>query len=999
MSDFFNNLPPGFNAPYGPYTTGGAGNPANHGFAPRSSPSTGNPMVDMILPMAMQAFTGKTPEFSRPQTSDHAYTVMQERMRVSKLMHPSVIASNPELKGLGKAGQNSIIQMGMDSIADGGSRVDAFNTIFGNFSSNLAGPGIKNMDENAIASENILKNFDVAFTDENGKFDFDKTSGFNRAETFKNIAAYDKQFGGFSGSYKHKTEADKNKEYLDIAKDVMDRPAIPRPIKGIDSTQKEIDEGRNKLREAEENLSKSQQPDLTPSLDVLKSLQSKQTDPSAKENIESVINEANNLNNTKGSTEQITKEVVEKIENKETNNKESSQGDSDSKITGDFVFEEISKKFEESSKSQSNETPDSSTVAAKIEAVVSKLGSAEDKLNLEKAKETQAANSAAQSEQAKQQSLDLIKEYGNIEDFKKVTEIQDGTGTGLGSLAEQPNARNQKEQQSQIQKIQEVNKMTREGQNVFGTDMPLDEVMENIKGLTEGMGDVETPDVTGLLQKIQATAVVVDMSNDALVKYFDVMKNMYKGMGIKGPSSTEMAQNALLSAKATVDARKERAQRDGKMYTGPSAEEEAQKIAQLQAGVMRSGTQSNVMGYLDTLSDEGTQGEVKKRMQEKVNEGDIAGAQQIAREAVKSGEIDKQTQAKAFRSGQYIRDKGASKDLQERINSGLSEEGRAALSGDIDTVNKMVKANIADQLNRGSTGSSARGIFTDGSAEEKVQDFVNNELTEGDLKSGTALKEKLQKKFGIDSKQAENLSKSIQADFDQRISDEQKLALTNPERDTKRKELQKEQKEIQKEVETVSKERSGELRSMNLGAETLAGIKTVFKKLQDSAKDGVQVTAEDVAKEQGKDWDKMSEKEKNAFKASVDLADSDINKRETETTKQYKKIEEESKKKAVKETEEWSKKYGLTEEQKKQRVIEKTEEFTNKAVKEAGIDGSSLEKGEEEKNKSFDPKEAVDRISRLLESIATKLGVDTNKNHVDTSMNAKTENNGGWWPF
>jgi len=260
MSDFFNNLPPGFNAPYGPYTTGGVGNPANHGFAPKSSPSTGNPMIDMIVPMAMQAFGMKAPEFSRPQTSDHAYTVMQERMRVSKMMHPSIVASNPELKGLGKMGQNSLIQQGMDAITDGGSRVDAFNTIFGNFSSSLAGPGIKNMDENAIGSANILKNFDVAFTNEEGEFDFDKSSGFNRAETFKNVAAYNRQFGGFSGKYENKTDAEKNKEYLNIAKDVMDRPAIPAGIKGIDPAQKEIDQGRQKLRQAEEKNNRSEEP-------------------------------------------------------------------------------------------------------------------------------------------------------------------------------------------------------------------------------------------------------------------------------------------------------------------------------------------------------------------------------------------------------------------------------------------------------------------------------------------------------------------------------------------------------------------------------------------------------------------------------------------------------------------------------------------------------------------------------------------------------------------
>lgn len=988
MSDFFNNLPPGFNAPYGPYTTGGVGNPANHGFAPKSSPGTGNPMIDIIVPMAMQAFGIKSPEFSRPQTSDHAYTVMQERMRVSRLMHPSIVASNPQLKGLGKMGQNALIQQGMDAITDGGSRVDAFNTIFGNFSSRLAGPGIKNMDENAIGSANILKNFDAAFTNKDGEFNFDKSSGFDRAETFKNVAAYDKQFGGFSGKYHNKTDAEKNKEYLNIAKDVMDRPAIPNGIKGIDAAQKEIDQGRQKLRQAEQKMTKAETPDLSPSIDVLKSMLANQTDTSTKDQIESVINNATDIKNGL-SENHITKDVTEKIkESGQTNNDKQSTQDSASS-----VLDEIASKFKEFDKQ--NKTPDLSTVLAKIDATVSKLGNTEDKANLEKAKQTQIERSASESEQVKKDSLDLIEKFGNIEDLKKVTEIQQDKGSGFGVLGQQTTEQNKEAQAVQIKKIEEVNKMTREGQNVFGQDMPLDEVMSNIKDLTEGMGDVETPDVTGLLQKIQATAVVVDMSNDALVKYFDVVKNMYKGMGIKGPSSTEMAQNALLSAKASVDARKEKAQRDGKMYTGPSTEEEAQKIAQLQGGVMRSGTQADVMGTLDTLSDEGVQGEVKKRMQQKLNEGDIAGAQEVAQEAVKSGEIDKDTYSRALRSGQNIFYDGPTDELKKRVESGLSDEAKAALNGSIPSMEKMVKSNIADTLNRNQTGNLARNVLGEGS-EGKIKEFVDKDLTKEDLTDTKALSKKLQTKFGIDDGNAEKMAKAIQTDFDdQKLGETQKLALSDPERDAKRKELEDSRAEIQKEIENVGSERSGQLRNLNIGASAFAAVKTTFKQLQKKAKNGAQVTAQDVAEEQGKDWDKMSEKEKKSFQAAVDIADNHVNGKENETTKKYKKIEEESIKKATQEVEKKSKNYIMTDEEKKQKIAQRAEEIKKEEVEKAGLDAKSLEKGEEEKNKNFDPKEAVDRISRLLEGIASKLGVNT-MSKSDTSANAKTENNGGW---
>ena len=142
----------------------------------------------------------------------------------------------------------------------------------------------------------------------------------------------------------------------------------------------------------------------------------------------------------------------------------------------------------------------------------------------------------------------------------------------------------------------------------------------------------------------------------------------------------------------------------------------------------------------------------------------------------------------------------------------------------------------------------------------------------------------------------------------------------------------------------------------------------------------------------------MSEKEKKSFQAAVDIADSHVNGKENETTKKYKKIKEESIKKATEQVEEKYSRYEMTDEEKKQKIAQRAEEIQKEEVEKAGLDAKSLEKGEEENNKNFDPKEAVDRISRLLEGIASKLGVNT-LTKSDNSANAKTENNGGWWPF
>ena len=307
----------------------------------------------------------------------------------------------------------------------------------------------------------------------------------------------------------------------------------------------------------------------------------------------------------------------------------------------------------------------------------------------------------------------------------------------------------------------------------------------------------------------------------------------------------------------------------------------------------------------------------------------------------------------------------------------------------------MVKSNIAGELNRRQTGNLARSILGEGS-EAKIENFVDKDLTREDLTDPKSLKEKLQKKFGIDGGDAEKMAKTIQSDVDNaKLGETQILALSDPERDAKRKELEDSRAEIQKEIETVGTEKGGQLRNLNMGATAFAAVRNTFKELQKKTINGAQVTAKDVAEQQGKDWDKMSEKEKKSFGAAVDIADSNLNGKENKTTKEYKRIEKESIEKATKEINERSGRIGMTDEEKKQAISERAQSIQKEEIEKAGIDAKALEKGEEEENKNFDPKEAVDRISRLLEGIASKLGVNT-ETKSDNSANAKTENNGFW---
>lgn len=155
---------------------GDSGNPANHGY------------VHSFLPFLKP--------LKRPNVSDYAYAKMQERSRLADAMAPSILASNPELKELGRLGQNKLFQSVYDKyLSPGGSRVDAYKTILGGMGNELGGTTIKGMRNAAQSSANILKNLELAGSNGSGEWDYDQMSGYNKPETAKNLIEFKKVFG------------------------------------------------------------------------------------------------------------------------------------------------------------------------------------------------------------------------------------------------------------------------------------------------------------------------------------------------------------------------------------------------------------------------------------------------------------------------------------------------------------------------------------------------------------------------------------------------------------------------------------------------------------------------------------------------------------------------------------------------------------------------------------------------------------------------------------
>jgi len=155
---------------------GDSGNPANHGY------------VHSFLPFLKP--------LKRPNVSDYAYAKMQERGRLADEMAPSILASNPELKELGRLGQNKLFQSVYDKyLSPGGSRVDAYKTILGGMGNQLGGTTIKGMRNAAESSANILKNIESGGSNAAGEWDYDRMSGYSKPETAKNLVEFKKVFG------------------------------------------------------------------------------------------------------------------------------------------------------------------------------------------------------------------------------------------------------------------------------------------------------------------------------------------------------------------------------------------------------------------------------------------------------------------------------------------------------------------------------------------------------------------------------------------------------------------------------------------------------------------------------------------------------------------------------------------------------------------------------------------------------------------------------------
>lgn len=252
--------------------------------------------------------------------------------------------------------------------------------------------------------------------------------------------------------------------------------------------------------------------------------------------------------------------------------------------------------------------------------------------------------------------------------------------------------------------------VTRELGNLFGPDKGMDELMKSFEGMTSGMKDLSPSKAKEILQKVQATAVVVNMSNESIVKYFDMMKNLYSGLGIKG-NTMQMAQQALVAGKAIVDDRKAKAAAEGRAYTGPDAVELSQKVAEGQAATENSEFSFMANAVAQVLSDEGPEGELKRKMNDAYKRRDTKAFNEMRnqiKDPEKLRQIDERFQGMVERGGLTALER----ELSEEQGLGMATPEQAATAAG---------ATIADFLLDKTSGSY--GATMDIVGAEGVQRF------------------------------------------------------------------------------------------------------------------------------------------------------------------------------------------------------------------------------------------------------------------------------------
>ena len=204
-------------------------------------------------------------------------------------------------------------------------------------------------------------------------------------------------------------------------------------------------------------------------------------------------------------------------------------------------------------------------------------------------------------------------------------------------------------------KIQEMTEAVREAGNFFGPNMPFDQLMKEMKILSEGATGSSAASMKSTLQKVQAMAVTVDMSNEAFNNYMKVIKEINTASGGEADIA-KLSIASMIAGKAAEEVGMKEAAARGEIYTGPSKEESGAVFARGVSSNETSDDAINANVIMRSLVESGSSKaqEAAKMFEER----DFAGIQELYEKEVESGSISARDAEYISKEQQAIKEAG-----------------------------------------------------------------------------------------------------------------------------------------------------------------------------------------------------------------------------------------------------------------------------------------------------------------------------------------------------
>ena len=316
------------------------------------------------------------------------------------------------------------------------------------------------------------------------------------------------------------------------------------------------------------------------------------------------------------------------------------------------------------------------------------------------------------------------------------------------------------------------NRLFAAAREVFGRDKSVEQLGELISNATDGLSGLDAGKTTELLQRIQATAKVVDISTQAFTEYSNLLKEMYRSVGITGASvpdnvmrsakdariATEMGRQTGDSTMGNLNDNLEAAGRNRLNLMRSGGMRQAKALAAIAANLtdeQKAAVQIKGMGSLADVMKEG--GVFQKALQD----GDSETLQRIINAANQSG-------------SPYF-GKGAVANKARNLSE---EDDRLANTVfDFSKTGEIQGKSLRKSLSKGLAGSLDKGIMSKIGQEglDKILGQLDSFSEAGDRKKVLEVIQKQLGGLGLTTKEQEDLASQFAIDASTRLSNKTTL--------------------------------------------------------------------------------------------------------------------------------------------------------------------------------------------------------------------------------